>query len=83
MAASPYDSNFNVTTLDPLYGGLREHEYYWRDRQPWLAEQGYMLRARYRPDWKPSWLGTKQPFFFCEDSKATVVRLVRDSCVFR
>lgn len=74
MAAQPAASDSNVTSLDPLYGGLREHEYYWRDRQVWLAQRGYMLRPRYMPDWKPSWLGNKKPFIFCEDSKATVVR---------
>ncbi|OCH88105.1 hypothetical protein OBBRIDRAFT_735113 [Obba rivulosa] len=50
-----------------LPGYLREAEYYWRDRQQWLEAQGYMLRPRYRPDWKPSWEGTKKSWFDCED----------------
>ncbi len=42
-------------------GGYVTAEYMWRDHQQWLQEQGYMpLRPRYRPDWKPSWAGTKQ-----------------------
>jgi serine/threonine protein kinase len=37
---------------------LFETEIFWRDRQKWLEDRGYMLRPRYRPDWKPSWLGS-------------------------
>ena len=81
MSAEHSAPETNVVSLDPLYGGLREHEYYWRDRQVWLAERGYMLRPRYKPDWKPSWLGTKKPFIFCEDSKAIIVRFSRSSCL--
>ncbi|OCH94858.1 hypothetical protein OBBRIDRAFT_788858 [Obba rivulosa] len=47
--------------------GLVENELYWRDRQKWLEEKGYLLRSRYRPDWKPSWEGTKKMSFQCED----------------
>ncbi|KAI0073860.1 hypothetical protein K474DRAFT_1666066 [Panus rudis PR-1116 ss-1] len=36
---------------------LFRHEKFWADHQPWLAERGYMLRPRYRPDWSPSWIG--------------------------
>ncbi|OJT15428.1 hypothetical protein TRAPUB_8016 [Trametes pubescens] len=39
---------------------LSEVECWWRDHQGWLAERGYLLRPRYRPDWKPSWLVKKQ-----------------------
>ncbi|KZT10924.1 uncharacterized protein LAESUDRAFT_644190 [Laetiporus sulphureus 93-53] len=48
-------------------GKLRKGELYWRDRQPWLQEHGYMLRPRYRPDWKPSWIGTKRSWIISED----------------
>ncbi|EIW62637.1 uncharacterized protein TRAVEDRAFT_34025 [Trametes versicolor FP-101664 SS1] len=41
---------------------LSEAECWWRDHQEWLAERGYLLRHRYRPDWKPSWLAKKEPF---------------------
>ncbi|TBU31687.1 hypothetical protein BD311DRAFT_656397 [Dichomitus squalens] len=34
---------------------LTKPEEWWRDRQAWLAERGYMLRPRYRPGWTPSW----------------------------
>jgi hypothetical protein len=39
----------------PDPGVLHKGEAFWRDRQPWLRERGYELRARYQPDWKPSW----------------------------
>ena len=35
-------------------GGYFTSEYFWRDHQPWLQTQGYMLRPRYHPDWVPS-----------------------------
>lgn len=34
---------------------LSKAECWWRDHQSWLAEQGYMLRPRYRSGWTPSW----------------------------
>jgi hypothetical protein len=43
-------------------------EVFWRDHQPWLLDQGYTLRQRYHPDWKPSWEGTKKDPDDCEDS---------------
>ncbi|PSR73557.1 hypothetical protein PHLCEN_2v10476 [Hermanssonia centrifuga] len=38
-----------------LQAELNEYEVPWRDRQVFLASQGYMLRPRYRPGWVPSW----------------------------
>ncbi|KAJ7147612.1 hypothetical protein C8R43DRAFT_889589 [Mycena crocata] len=32
------------------------HEIYWRDHQQWLETCGYMLRPRFRPGWRPSWI---------------------------
>ncbi|KAK7692245.1 hypothetical protein QCA50_003870 [Cerrena zonata] len=34
---------------------LLPREVFWRDHQVWLAEQGYMSRPRYKPDWVSSW----------------------------
>ncbi|PCH36039.1 hypothetical protein WOLCODRAFT_91811 [Wolfiporia cocos MD-104 SS10] len=48
-------------------GELNQHELFWRDHQPWLRECGYLVRARYSPDWKPSWEGTGKHFAWCED----------------
>ena len=45
-------------------------EHYWRDRSLWLKEQGYVLRPRYSPDWKPSWVGTSKHRMDCEDSRS-------------
>jgi len=57
-----------VSTAEKFVPGmLKEGEYYWRDRQKWLEERGYMLRPRYRPGWKPSWEGTKKWYSDCED----------------
>ncbi|KAI0771522.1 kinase-like domain-containing protein [Trametes elegans] len=38
----------HIATLAPW-------EEYWRDRQAFLESHGYMLRPRYKPDWRPSW----------------------------
>jgi hypothetical protein len=62
-------------------GCLYQSEYFWRHHQPWLAQRGYMLRPRYRPDWQPSW-GTKllegwDPYEKFEDGLSTFVSLHR------
>ncbi|KJA23536.1 hypothetical protein HYPSUDRAFT_1080330 [Hypholoma sublateritium FD-334 SS-4] len=41
--------------MDPL-DDLTLVEKYWSERQPWLKLKGYELRARYQPDWIPSWI---------------------------
>ncbi|KDQ55744.1 hypothetical protein JAAARDRAFT_133573 [Jaapia argillacea MUCL 33604] len=46
---------------------LISYETYWRDHQKWLADQGYLLRPRYMPDWVPSWRTSKKHRYFCED----------------
>ncbi len=40
---------------DIIPGSLAEYEVVWRERQPWLEEQGYRLRPRYHKNWVPSW----------------------------
>lgn len=40
---------------------LNVAERWWRALQPWLEQCGYLLRARYREDWIPSW--EKKGFF--------------------
>ena len=54
-------------------GGLFSNEFFWREHQTWLAGCGYMLRPRYRNDWEPSWLESKQPRRHCEDGNRTMV----------
>ncbi|KAK7448445.1 hypothetical protein VKT23_013707 [Stygiomarasmius scandens] len=49
-------------------GDLTNAESFWRDHASWLQQQGYKLRPRYQPDWKPSWLnGKKRSRFNFED----------------
>ncbi|KAJ7449256.1 kinase-like domain-containing protein [Mycena latifolia] len=47
---------------------LVEEEYMWAHYQPFLEEQGYMLRPRYRPGWVPSLLTPGTFPWECEDS---------------
>ncbi|EIW54116.1 uncharacterized protein TRAVEDRAFT_74378 [Trametes versicolor FP-101664 SS1] len=47
---------------------LTASELFWRDRQPYLDQHGYLLRPRYAPNWEPSWKGTSLDPMFCEDS---------------
>ncbi|KAJ6554567.1 kinase-like domain-containing protein [Mycena capillaripes] len=42
-------------TLDKPKTPIYEDEELWVEMQPFLLAQGYQLRARYQPDWIPSW----------------------------
>lgn len=64
------EQGFTTHESGDLYSGER----FWRDLQPWLKEQGYLLRPRYDPAWKPSWEGTKKVESTCEDSLYLEVR---------
>ncbi|TBU42946.1 kinase-like domain-containing protein [Dichomitus squalens] len=48
---------------------LNEYELYWRDHFDWLQQSGYALRPRYKPNWVPSWQGTKRRPGDFEDSR--------------
>ncbi|TFY60097.1 hypothetical protein EVJ58_g5362 [Rhodofomes roseus] len=72
MAATEASASIFRPQTDRVRGGLRPHELFWRDRQVWLEKHGYMLRPRYKPDWKPSWVGTKKLIHRCEDSEAII-----------
>ena len=54
--------------------GLSEPEAWWRQHYDWLKHRGYLLRQRYSPDWKPSWVGTKRSKFASEDGRGARVR---------
>ncbi|KAI0330384.1 hypothetical protein GY45DRAFT_751694 [Cubamyces sp. BRFM 1775] len=43
----------------------------WKERYQFLHDKGYSLRARYCPNWEPSWMGTNIAPDFCEDSLMT------------
>jgi len=50
-------------------GEIDPSERWWVERQEALERTGYLLRRRYRPDWKPSWSGTNKFYLDCEDGK--------------
>ncbi len=50
-------------------GGIIGPETWWAERQEALEHAGYMLRSRYRPGWKPSWVGTNKDYFRTEDGQ--------------
>ena len=52
---------------------LSPSERFWQQRLQYLQQHGYLLRPRYSPDWKPSWLGTSVDPSFCEDSIVSIV----------
>jgi hypothetical protein len=62
---------------------IHSTEAFWRDHQPWLQSAGYMLRPRYRPGWKASWLATVdgkevkiKRAIECEDSRTLMVSVI-------
>jgi len=61
------------------HGELRGPEIWWVERQEALERAGYMLRPRYRPGWKPSWVGTNKHFLGFEDGQMQVLRVCIDA----
>lgn len=57
---------------------LLESEIEWRDRYTFLESRGYVLRSRYRPSWRMSWLGTSRRPAECEDSIMSRVCVCHD-----
>ncbi|KAI0824583.1 kinase-like protein [Trametes gibbosa] len=43
-------------------------EIFWQRRYCFLRDHGYIMRPRYEPEWKPSWIGTGIHPAYCEDS---------------
>ncbi|KAI9069045.1 kinase-like protein [Trametes sanguinea] len=58
---------FKKLTEDGFYN-LRGKEFFWQARYRYLRDHGYLLRPRYSPGWKPSWIGTNRDPTYCEDS---------------
>jgi hypothetical protein len=56
---------------------LVDYELFWRNNYEWLRAHGYLLRARYEPNWKPSWEGTGKSWDECEDSSMIWVSLLK------
>ncbi|KAJ2986031.1 hypothetical protein NUW54_g9929 [Trametes sanguinea] len=70
--------HYTQSTLKGHYG-LLPAEVFWRDRQQFLYDAGYVLRPRYWPNWQPSWLGTNLRPTFCEDSIVLLDHQVMDA----
>ncbi|KZT43318.1 hypothetical protein SISSUDRAFT_1057728 [Sistotremastrum suecicum HHB10207 ss-3] len=67
MPAKADDSQKSVNEPSP-FESLTRTETRWAHYQPWLKSIGYVLRARYQPGWKPSWLTSGLPEEQSEDS---------------
>ncbi|RDB25449.1 hypothetical protein Hypma_007495 [Hypsizygus marmoreus] len=57
------------------HGKLCEGEIFWRDHQPWLQDQGYMLRSRFRPGWVASWLDSPTKSVFAAEDGISAVKV--------
>jgi hypothetical protein len=58
------------------FGALFDSELWWRDQYQAIAAQGYTLRLRYHPHWRPSWKRPGKDFFTAEDGQPTLVSVV-------
>ncbi|KAG6855620.1 hypothetical protein H0H87_000226 [Tephrocybe sp. NHM501043] len=78
--AAEFDAAKFVIQPDQIWGKgqLTQIEVFWRKHCQFLKEQGYILRPRYQPDWKPSWLGTSNSFVDFEDG-VTCIRPLLDA----
>ncbi|KAI0819187.1 kinase-like domain-containing protein [Trametes gibbosa] len=54
-------------TLEGAFN-LTPAELSWHRRHGFLHDHGYILRPRYTPGWRPSWIDTNDDPLFCEDS---------------
>lgn len=67
--------NFHSEPPDRQVGALGVTEEWWRDRYDEIAERGYQLRPRYKPNWQPSWLESGKNFYSAEDGQPSKVRV--------
>ncbi|KAI0060102.1 hypothetical protein BV25DRAFT_1839864 [Artomyces pyxidatus] len=65
-------SDGHIEDVNEPYG-LRELERGWQFLQPFIHENGYVLRPRYWPGWKGSWVGNDLNPLACEDSIVVVI----------
>ena len=56
-----------------VLAALTPDEEKWKDRYEMLKEEGYELRPRLRPGWKPSWLESGADPLECEDGEVLPV----------
>lgn len=50
-------------------GRLFRAEIFWRDRNFWFKDHGYLLRPRYHPEWVASWKNNDKIWLFCENAQ--------------
>ncbi|KAI0657811.1 kinase-like domain-containing protein [Cubamyces menziesii] len=67
-----------LRTSQGLYS-LAPKEVFWQSRYRYLKDHGYLLRPRYAPGWKPSWIDTNLDPTFCEDSILLIDYQVMDA----
>ncbi|KAG6901306.1 hypothetical protein C0995_013876 [Termitomyces sp. Mi166 len=56
--------------VDGEGGELVPADLFWRKHCTYLKDHGYILRPRYQPDWRPSWLDNSKDWTDCEDGVA-------------
>jgi hypothetical protein len=54
-------------------GTLFDSELWWRDQYRTIEGQGYTLRPRYHPNWRPSWERSGKGFYMAEDGQPSLV----------
>lgn len=60
---------------DSVFEELRDVEIYWAEKCELFEAHGYALRPRYRPGWKPSWIGKPRiAVMYAEDALSLHVR---------
>ncbi|CAE6485225.1 unnamed protein product [Rhizoctonia solani] len=74
---------FDHLSIDSSYDTRSEAEEKWVSFQPYLFSKGYGLRARYQPNWTPSWLNTGLNPLHCEDSVDSIPIRVLDAIRIR
>ncbi|KAH9983844.1 kinase-like domain-containing protein [Russula vinacea] len=60
-------------------GTLFDSELWWRDQYQTIEGQGYILRSRYHPNWRPSWKRSGKDFFTAEDGQPTLFPTAMDA----
>jgi hypothetical protein len=58
---------------------LTRHEKWWRDHYQLFERRGYRLRARFSPEWTPSWRTSGRTIEECEDAVVQKVSTINDS----
>lgn len=76
ILAATLRENYHATPEEVglVLAELTPDEEKWRDRHEMLKDEGYELRPRLRPGWKPSWLESGVNPLDCEDGRTLPVR---------